>query len=97
MRVDKTLSELWVLVDHHEDKEVREIAKMAINAICKMDEEHDKFVNTSYDVLKKEEEKVRQYEEALIVIQGLSTFVMLSEAPEQIRKIEKYTTEILNS
>jgi hypothetical protein len=43
--------------------------------------------------LRKENERLRK---ALTVIQGLSSFVMLSESPEQIRKIEKYTTEILN-
>jgi hypothetical protein len=43
--------------------------------------------------LRKENVRLRK---ALTVIQGLSSSVMLSESPEQIRKIEKYTTEILN-
>jgi hypothetical protein len=64
MRVDKTLSELWNLSDH-EDETVREVVKMAINTIHKMDEEHDKFVNISYDVIRKEEGKVKRYEKAL--------------------------------
>lgn len=39
--------------------------------------------------------KAGQYEKSLNVVQGLASFVMLSEAPQQITKIEKYITDIL--
>jgi hypothetical protein len=48
-----------------------------------------------FDWLIEQAEKAERYEEALTVIQGLASFVMLNEAPQQIAKIEKYATEIL--
>lgn len=54
VRVDKTLSELWELVDG----ENGEVAKMAINAITKLQEENERlqklletavFTNTDYE------------------------------------------------
>lgn len=39
MRLDKTNSELWDLVNNHEDEIVRETAQMAINALQKQQEQ----------------------------------------------------------
>ncbi|TCJ00447.1 hypothetical protein [Cytobacillus praedii] len=44
MRTDKTLSELWNLVEH-EDKEVSDTAKMAIDTIGRLKETYAKVLN----------------------------------------------------
>ena len=40
LRIDKTYSELWNLVNNHDDGTVRETAKMAINTLQKLQEEN---------------------------------------------------------
>lgn len=40
MRIDKTYSELWNLVNTHDDETLKETAKMAINALQKIQEEN---------------------------------------------------------
>ncbi|MEB6550163.1 hypothetical protein MXL46_13795 [Heyndrickxia sporothermodurans] len=63
VRIDKTLSELWSLKESPSDfttEQLKEVATMAINALHKQEEEHEKFVNTTYEVIKKEEEKVKK-------------------------------------
>jgi F0F1-type ATP synthase epsilon subunit len=60
VRVDKTLSELWSLKDSPEDftiDQLKEVAIMAINALHKQEIEHEKFVNDSYEAIKKLEKE----------------------------------------
>lgn len=40
VRIDKTYSELWNLVNDNEDETVRNTARMAINALQKLQEEN---------------------------------------------------------
>jgi predicted transcriptional regulator len=68
VRVDKTLSELWSLKDSPEDftiEQLKEVATMAINALHKQELEHEKFVNASYETIRKEEEKVKRLEKEI--------------------------------
>lgn len=71
MRVDKTLSELWSISDH-EDKDVGEVAKMAITAIQKLQEELNQAKKYAENVMNKQSYKVlrekrtsERYERAL--------------------------------
>ena len=63
VRIDKTLSELWSLKDNPSDfttEQLKEVATMAINALHKQEVEHEKFVNSLYEAIRKEEDKVRK-------------------------------------
>lgn len=82
MKIDKTYSELWDLVNTHEDEIVKETAKMAINTLQKLQKEHEKEYDrlrkqiyelaeekhVAYMKLNKATEKSFRYEKALKVI-----------------------------
>jgi hypothetical protein len=68
VRVDKTLSELWDLKNNPSDftiDQLKEVAAMAINALHKQEIEHENFVDASYKAIKKQEDNVKRYKEAL--------------------------------
>ena len=67
MRIDKTYSELWNLVNAHEDTTVQETAKMAINTLQKLQKEIEKLEKSYEESLVKSSNRL----EKLIEIQHI--------------------------
>ncbi|OLS34422.1 hypothetical protein BTR22_18500 [Alkalihalophilus pseudofirmus] len=49
MRIDKTYSKLWNLVNEYEDESVRETAQMALNTLQKLQEENVQLQNNNIE------------------------------------------------
>jgi hypothetical protein len=47
MRIDKTYSELWSISDH-DDETVRDVVKMAINTLQKLQKENEEAYDKGY-------------------------------------------------